>query len=421
MKSKDTITRETISSKTEYEGFMQTTSLSKSVLSFVFILGTVFGLGCSGVERDDTPPVGRVSRAVQSLMLGQTQSPLSPVATTAGLNSGESVIVLNREAGSTDISHVLYVSKESDVARVTVGGDGLPLSVQTENVSATFLNATTNTIDVILTFIRADGSAEAGEQFTVPLTEETQKLLTSSRLNRIESPDVVRRLLLGVIVAVRTFGCAGQDAASFDAAPAEFLQLTASACGSLLLDVLRIVTSSDDDQEIESRIVEGLSERSTCDFTVPGWLGRFDDASDCALNVSSELSGIIQTNFPTITSVLAPPTPSPEPTPVASDSSSSDTGGEDPMMTPNCNKGVFQCGDGGLTCRENLCDGNIDCANAADESGSICTAEVLCCIASNGCPLENAGSCAPTCCCCGSNQQCDQSDFLKGCQAIPFS
>ncbi len=392
----------------------------QAVCLALFTVSIVFSSGCKGVERDDTPPVGRVSRAFQSLMLGQTQSPLSPVATTAGLNTGESVIVLNTEAGSTSISHVLYVSPEKQVARVTVGEDGLPVSAQTGNVTAVFLNATSTTIDVVLTFIREDGVVQAGGQQTVVLPEETVKLLTSSRLNRVESVEVVRRLLLGVIIAVRTFGCAGQDAANIDAAPSEFLQITASACGSLLLDVLRIVTSSDDDQEIQSRIVEGLSERSSCDFSAPGWLGRFEDASDCALNVSSELNDVIVSNFPTITSVLAPPTPTPEPTAVPDTTGGTTDGGDDQVMTPNCAKGVFQCGDGGLTCRENLCDGNIDCANAADESGSICTAEVLCCIASNGCPMESAGSCAPTCCCCGANQQCDQDDFLNGCQAIPF-
>lgn len=370
-------------------------------------------VSCSGVDNrgDDEPLLLTTTAAYRSLRLGQTEDPGSPVATTAGANNGEAIIVLNRAPGSTSVDHVLYVSPATQVARITYDNGNLPSTAEGQGTSFVFSNYTETTVDV--TAIPSEGNTFT---VTLPLDDVVRKVVSQlggiARLARAEPDDVIRALYARAIIGMRLFGCGSLSAFAVQGAavPAAFQPLGQAACSSLLVDLLRAFLASDD---FSTRVITGLREEPSCNFSSPGWIESFANAEQCALGISSQLLSEIYRIFPDLEAALQG-TPTPTPQPTATPSSAGDNGDSD-TSSLRCDRGKFRCDDGGRTCNENACDGRNDCRDGSDESSSLCTAEVLCCINSNGCPGENAGTCTLSCCCCPSGKRCSRSPFLRGC------
>ena len=380
------------------------------------LLAAAIFFSCHGVDSKDTSSAIARSNVntFRSLRLGQTVDPNSPVATTAGANNGEAIVILNRAPGSTSVEHVLYLSSQSDVARISFADGNLPSSAQAEGASLNFSNYTSTSVDVQIV-------AESGAQavVTIPFDDVTGKLVNQvasvSRLARAVEPDsILRSLYQKAIIGVRLFGCGSQSAIAAQgvALPEAFIRTAQAACSSLLVDLLRAFIAQ---PGFEAQNIPGLSEEPKCQFTVPGWTDDFSSAEQCALSIGGQLIDAILKVAPDIqTAVQGTPTPTPTPAPTPKPSNNNDDD-DDHDSSPRCNLGRFRCADGGRTCNENACDGTNDCGDGSDESSDLCTPEVLCCINSNGCPGEAGGTCSAQCCCCGSNQRCSRSPFLDGC------
>lgn len=77
---------------------------------------------------------------------------------------------------------------------------------------------------------------------------------------------------------------------------------------------------------------------------------------------------------------------------------------------------AFRCHDGVVVCADRVCNGRPDCPDASDESPlTDCGGDASCCIATQGCPLETATTCAQTCCCCPYGQTCSPLAWSTGC------
>ncbi len=395
--------------------------LLRCLIFILIFLLAILSAACHGVDdrSADTQQLVRNTYAFRSLRLGQTESPNSPVATTAAANNGEAVVVLNRAPGSTLVDHLLYVSSPSEVARISFSDGTLPSSAEGGGVQFTFSNYTTSTVDVQAF---SDGTRLASA--TVPLSDVVQKLMTqlpqlnsaglATPLSRAaESDPVLRALYTKTIIAVQLFGCGAGSAFALAGVPIPpaYGALSQSACESVLVDLLRALIA---EGSFGARLIEGLKEEPSCDFSDADWIRNFSNAEQCALGVGSQLIETVLRSFPDI-GIAVLGTPTPTPTPASTPKPSSNNDEDDNDDTPRCRRGKFQCSSGDTICNENACDGDLDRRDGSDEASSLCTAEVLCCKASNGCPGENSGTCSATCGCYGSGRQCSASPYLSGC------
>ncbi len=399
---------------------------NNSALAVLFSF-LVAALGaCDGVDSRDTETATTIARntnAFRSLRLGQTESPNSPVATTAGANNGEAIIILNRAPGSITVDHVLYVTPTSQVARITYADGNLPSSAEGGGLKLGFGSYKADTVEVTIT--ASDGKSAVA---TVPLSDTVIKFLAQisapTRAGRAaESPAVLRELYMRAIIGVQLFGCGSVTAFAQTGIPIppELASLSQSACTSLLVDLLRAFISLPD---FAAQVITGIDEEPSCDFSSPDWINNFDNAVQCALGVGGDLLDAILQISPNVQiSVVPTPEPTPEPTPrprpPEDDDDDDDEDEPDEPDEPElvCSLGFFDCSNGQQTCNEFACNGASDCIDGSDESNTLCTTEVLCCIGSGGCPGESAGACAPGCCCCGAGRKCSDSPFLDGCIA----
>ena len=238
---------------------------------------------------------------------------------------------------------------------------------------------------------------------------------------------MLRALYSRALIAVRLFGCGSLAAFSQAgiAIPVAFQSVSQSACGSQLTELLRAFLAAGD---FSANTIFGLAEEPTCDFSQPSWSANFSNAQQCALGTGGELLSTILELFPPLdVAVLGTPTPTPTPLPTPPPTSPDEDEDSDNDETAlRCNEGRFRCADGSRACNEDACNGVSDCNDGSDESPTVCTAEVLCCIASAGCPGEGAGTCSAACCCCPGGFKCSRSPYLDGCvtaegRAIPES
>lgn len=373
---------------------------------------------CHGVSSDKELPERAVTNtnAFRSLRLGQTTSPTSPVATTAAANNGEAIVVLNRTPGTNLVEHVLYMSPQTEVARVTFADGVLPSSAEAAGVKLFFGKFAVGTVEIQIV-------PQAGSSFTlnVPLDTISMKLIDQllnskaapSRLAReAESPEVLRVLYTKAIVGIRLFGCGSQSvlASNGISLPPSFTQIAQSACSSLLVDLLRAFIAAG---QFTPNTIPGLTEEGACDFTDPNWINDFTKAEQCANAIGGDLIDEIDRIFPDVeTAVEGTPTPTPTPQSTPKPDNSND---DDNQSSLHCDKGKFRCANGDRTCNEFACNGHHDCSDGSDEDSNLCTAEVLCCINANGCPGEAGGTCTQACCCCPSGQKCSKSPYLHGC------
>ncbi|MFN8390814.1 MAG: low-density lipoprotein receptor class A repeat-containing protein [Bdellovibrionota bacterium] len=374
---------------------------------------------CHGVEdrgADPTTQTVRTTAAYRSLHLGQTQSPTSPVATTAAANNGEAIVILNHTPGAPQVDHVLYVTPDSSVVRITYADGNLPSSAEADGVTVNFSNYTSASVQLEIL-------PENGQPINavIPLDDISQKLVpeiaTVPRVARAEeAPNVIRGLYYRAIVGIRLFGCGTQAALTAQGitTPQPFLHVAQAACDSLLVSLLRAFLAAGD---FANNVIPGLTEEPACDFTQSGWIDNFDLATQCALGIGLQLVDAIEKSFPDLHSAIVGTTPTPQPT--ATPTSTNNNSNQDNNQSSlHCRQGKFRCDNGNRACNEDVCDGVDNCGDGSDESSTVCTSEVICCKNSNGCPGEGAGACGVTCCCCGSNQKCGRF-FLDGCVSAP--
>lgn len=243
---------------------------------FISLVALIIAISCSGVGSGGEGVTS--SSSSKSLRLGQGSSTNSAVAVSAAIDTLESLVVLGSSPNSTDITHVLYRASSNQVARITVGPGGLPVSAATSDANASFSNFTDTTVDVTI--------VSNGQTVTVtaPLQDETVGLLKSGSIyTRVKATSlpVLRELLRSTLVAVRTFGCAGEFAATNIAVGSVFQELVGATCRSELLNVIK-ETVDDRDEDIIEKVIEDLPEESTCDFRSDSWVNDFSNAQRCA-------------------------------------------------------------------------------------------------------------------------------------------
>ncbi len=189
--------------------------IRKSVFFLLLRLYAVFLFSaCHGVDsRENTAQTVRTN-AFRSLRLGQTESPNSPVATTAASNNGEAIIILNRAPGLNTVEHVLYLSSASEVARISFNDGKLPSSAQAGDVTLNFSNFTPRSVDVQV--VSPDATPVT---VTIPLDDVIGKFITqlpestgrtgraapASLQREAESDEVLRALYSRALIAVRLF------------------------------------------------------------------------------------------------------------------------------------------------------------------------------------------------------------------------
>lgn len=258
--------------------------------------------GCGGVTGGEPGTVVAADRTTRSLRLGQTDTPNSPVAISAAVDTRESFVVLDRDLTSGGIEQVLYRSGQGEVVSIVVSSDGRPLSAQTATAQVTFSNYTDITVDVTIT-----SQGVVMGSLTVALQNDVRDILQSGNSRsparssyRVLSDQAIRNILRGAVVAIRTFGCAGVSVEeSIDVGP-QFARLAEASCGSLLVSTVRTVVQ-DQEEPLETLFTTDLPDSMNCNFASEG---DFSSASNCASDIGGQLVTEVLFETPLVGSVV---------------------------------------------------------------------------------------------------------------------
>lgn len=266
-------------------------------IAFILTLTLACGGGGSGDDRFE-----KLSTTT-SLRIGRSASSSSPVATSASLDNGETVIVIFDPVTGT-IAEVLFVTAENETIRIVVDPAGRPVFAETSDTQITFNNLDNNTSDIL---IEQNGVPTAS--LNIPFLDETVNLLSSEEilgnvLNVNQDDESEQRgFLNSAVVAVRTVGCAGRDASSQAGLSSSFSNLSSSACNSQILDEI-VTVSTNRNQNIEEITVRNVPDTGGCNNR-----GSLDAARNCTLSFGEKIKEASQKR---ITGSFPTPTPKPQ-------------------------------------------------------------------------------------------------------------
>lgn len=249
------------------------------ILTAIFLTAFTTTIACGGVSgggEDSSNSQSDINGASRSLRFGQTDDANSRVAVSVAINNQESLVILNSGAGNSDIAQVLYRGADGAVALINVNSSGVPLSATTSDSSVVFRNFNGSTVDVTIT------SGGTVTEATGVSVSSSSRLLTA-RTGRVLSEDSLRSILRAALIAVRTFGCASQRAATAGQVSSAFQQLAANSCGSLLLDTVNDTVQNQPDNL--QQFVTDVPNNASCTSAING--GSFAFAQRCANTVGA--------------------------------------------------------------------------------------------------------------------------------------
>lgn len=269
----------------------------------IIITFATYLIACAGGSDDKDDQVNRLA-STTSLRIGRSSNTIGPVATSASLASGESLMIIY-DATSGLISEVLFKDSNNAVVRVPTDPSGRPNLAQSTDIDVSFSNYTETTVDV--TFSRVFRNLLG--TFTYPLENESLELLTSEFILGIvlnsapNDQSAQRGYLSAAVIALRIVGCSGVSGNDQFNTSDDFANLMQSICNSPLLDEISRVALNPD-VDLDQITVTRLPEPNICSF-----IDSFFDGRDCILNYSGRL---ISAAIQGIVGVF--PTPTPRPT-----------------------------------------------------------------------------------------------------------
>ncbi len=294
----------------------------------------------SGDKNQNSDSQSTTRSAVESsinLRLGQVSNSNSPVAVSAALENGESIVILSRIVGEVMQFDVIYTSTTGEQLTVTFDPTGRPLSAQTRDALVTFSNYSTNTVDVTL----QSGSitrvlpAQAIDNNAISFLEGDTMLRILLGLDK-DIDSGTRGLLAAAFSSLQIVACSADNIlssfSSFESfVPGVFASISSGACSSKLLDSVSSILNKTDYKEITAN---NLGNFSQCDIAQ-----TFEELNTCAKMIGEETANAAQEGFTgDYQADIATPTPTPHETHT---STPTPTLSPTPTPTPNLNLGTW--------------------------------------------------------------------------------
>ena len=348
----------------------------------VSIFCMLYACGGSGNSNDpsaksDLEPV----KASINLRLGQVSKSSSPVAVSAALENGESIVLFNREGDSNSDFEVAYKNAADQLLLVTFDQTGRPKSGQARDAIVSFSNYTKNTVDITIktgTNLKADSSRTFINQ---PIDPDSLAFLDSDIMIKIllgldnDRDSGIRGLLAPAFSSLKIVGCLSDNILSQfqnaeGSSPEIFSAVTSGICNSQLLSSVNDILNKSNYQEIT---VTGLDTPASCNTPL-----NFDSFEACSIAVgdqnviASENGYVNEFPRPTPTPTDDNPTESPSETPTPALSPS-----PPPPLPPNINLGAWTGIGTGSTSQTGCRNFTIDFVVVANGDSS-CTPPTNC-------------------------------------------
>ena len=307
--------------------------MKKQKLALFLIISICIFISCNGsgntsnvAKEGALPPV----KASINLRLGQLSKASSPVAVSAALENGESIVIFNQAISTGLNTSVSYNNSQNETLFADFDVSGRPAMAETEDAQLTFTNYTKTTVDVT---IKVKSNQKAGDLtrtlFNQPIDPEALNFLDGDTMIRIllgldgDADSGTRALLAAAFSSLKLVSCTSIDIIeklqSLEGiSPGILSNVSSSICRSQLLESVEEILDKTNYQEIT---VTQLNSNPACDLPF-----SFDAATQCAVsvgeqNVIAAENGFVD-EFPTPTPeiVTTPTTPPAETSPSPTES-----------------------------------------------------------------------------------------------------